>query len=1037
MEPATISARRVASNHRNFSLKVLNPKLVSFFFAFSFLTACRLDSGGKIISRRRIKMIKEEAQKPPEICDYLEVFQRMLMILAKVPILFSCPHICQVFVDITKDYQLKDTIKKLWFGYLELWSASDQHMLPSLLSETRKDIVETDEKKIEEGEIREIPVPSKQILLGLIYLALRLRKSWILPNDIVRWVCDGKIPYLNLYALVPEDTQFRFRLFTHCHRIFNRDNLLTPSPLSSMNVLFHSILLSQLMKIPYPALNGPLQCYVLTLSLGLPYQIIWPIVVRLSQMYSQFSPIEECQLFRQYFYESIALTVFTSCQLSPCWLTTWSYEPFELSKSEKPQSSSELTTDSLRYFQIIEEPPLLEKYQINYPEISREVDRTHRKYFQSRPNFKKNIFPYQDRIFLPKSVEECDHVINRANLIDVLVHIQNAMRTIDRSTRLGSMYDSSGFLSFNATLMRILNQITPSGSSFFQTLLHNPSSLISQSHFSQSLSQSTPSSQVRTSSQSQHAYPVTSHSKYDTSMYSYGATILPGNPISYSWVSIDDSLALKRAYAHTSLFNQNQKKKHKEYYTYITYQGCNSEESIGSFHPPYQMLLERISKHMTLSSGYLYSLQVDIDDKLLLIAQNIHQNLQRRAQAKQRLRRYELHQLASTFSSTSTSLSSIGKSRKFTEESIGEFANYYKYVFPMLQKFAGFIDSIGQDDINGNSDSQHVDEVQFELNRDEEMEDEAISEEEEFMLYRRRTQGSDSSRGSLMASFPKESSYQSLWDSQSMYDTLNRMVSHESDEKLISGEKEQTSPEPEKSAELGGVQILLNFSSIESIRDDSCIESKTDPKSRGKGARKSRRLKNGGLPLRPQPLDPRVILDDGDDHGISQQNYEQRTTPLGLHGGEANNLRYPRRSTRSESRLRKPLGGVRYIQEISDDEEADEDYVPESSGEEEEIDRNEVAGQESRPKRKRELSRFIIERVDEKPPRNRRRTEKQRPLAIQQSAPREEEVIEEEEVFEEEEILFEAETEPEVAVEDEREGIPQEILGQLKDYAEL
>jgi hypothetical protein len=181
-------------------------------------------------------------------------------------------------------------------------------------------------------------------------------------------------------------------------------------------------------------------------------------------------------------------------------------------------------------------------------------------------------------------------------------------------------------------------------------------------------------------------------------------------------------------------------------------------------------------------------------------------------------------------------------------------------------------------------------------------------------------------------------------------------------------------------------------------------------------------LKNGGIPLCPQPLDPLVTF-DVDNGGTSDLRLRE----------EGNPLRTLRRSTRSESRLKRPLGGVRYRREISDDDERDEDYVPESSEDEEEMEHNDLVVEQPKAKRKRELSKFIIERIDGKPKRNYRHRPEKEMAMVQQSAPWEEEEIEEpEETFEED--LLEAEVE---AAEVEHEEIPRDILGQLKGYAEL
>ena len=43
--------------------------------------------------------------------------------------------------------------------------------------------------------------PSKPLLLGFVYLALRQLRTWVIPADIVRWCQQGLIPYNNLWQV--------------------------------------------------------------------------------------------------------------------------------------------------------------------------------------------------------------------------------------------------------------------------------------------------------------------------------------------------------------------------------------------------------------------------------------------------------------------------------------------------------------------------------------------------------------------------------------------------------------------------------------------------------------------------------------------------------------------------------------------------------------------------------------------------------------------------------------------------------------------
>jgi hypothetical protein len=941
-------------------------------------------------------------------------------------------------------------------------------MLPHLHSETMTSKILSQHPSPVPQEELLLPVPSKPLLIGLIYLALRIRKSWILPSDIIRWICDGKIPYVTLFNLLSDKQRQNFHLFTHCHRVFNRDNLLSSSsPLSVMNLIFHSSLLSQLLDIPYPSLNGPLQCYAMILSLGLPYQTIWPILVKLTHLYSSSRPLDECQLRGQAHHDYVALTVFTACQLSPCWLTNWSYEPYQLSKQQRPQSASEIVDSStLKYGQTIEEPPHLaraiakaraaeraraiaittsqryEDHTSSSFSSSSLLDPIHRHSFQTRPQFPSELSPVQDRTFLPKSVSESDHVVTRANLVDILSHLQNTMRQIDHTTRLAGVYDNAGFLSFNKTLKKVLEQITPSGCSFLESLLFNPSPSNSSSS----------SSSFSTSS-------VLSRPRYDSSMYSSGATILPGNPITFSSLTVDEAYALKRTYAHSSLFTKLQKKKFKEFYTYITYQTSpHSDPSVGVFHPPYQLLLERLSRHMFVSCEHIYSLQQHLDQKLLLITQNIHQNYQRRVAAKLRLKRSEINQLSRSAPMTS---------RRITEENIEEYAKYCKYVFPMLQKFSSWNEfddhekrekgsgPLGSNTSGRRGGQEKKDDADDAEETPEEGEDEWDDVE---VIYSRGGDDRDPYRNAkLKSNFSKESSHRALWDSQSIYDTMNRMMTRQDED----GKRADVNPGEDEDDEgllddctglEGDDGDVVDSLSQPPVRRKGRLSEEENDQKKGKKRRRGFKFKDGGVPIAPMPFDLyQSEVDDRDDEqgprGFRSSVWRRMGLELEEEQDEREAMVFPdlhvlegfthssqRRLTRSERSLRdqqfhgEDLYRGKYefmpgVREQMSDGDSDEDYLPGLSSGGEEIDH--VTDQQAPIKRRRELSRFMIEKRE-----TRRGGYRRRRVEVEISSHDDEE---EGDGGEEEEGQLESELE----IPNSHMSTTSVIFNDLKDYIEL
>ncbi len=68
-----------------------------------------------------------------------------------------------------------------------------------LLKLSREEKVESNRKTEKLVPEIALQVPSKALLLGFIYLACRMLRSWIIPGDIIRWCDHGLIPIVDIW----------------------------------------------------------------------------------------------------------------------------------------------------------------------------------------------------------------------------------------------------------------------------------------------------------------------------------------------------------------------------------------------------------------------------------------------------------------------------------------------------------------------------------------------------------------------------------------------------------------------------------------------------------------------------------------------------------------------------------------------------------------------------------------------------------------------------------------------------------------------
>jgi len=165
-----------------------------------------------------------------------------------------------------------------------------------------------------------IPRPSKFILLGIIYLACRSLRSWVLPSTLARWAQDGSFPYMTLWEAVP--AAVRGRVDIRYMSLLNAEHGGPTYAPTAHTVLFHANFVCEYLGAPFPAINAPLVARTMVAQLGLPYEV-WTHFVRLTRVLMgerAFSPQFALHASAMQHPEQVMAIVVMACKCSHRWM---------------------------------------------------------------------------------------------------------------------------------------------------------------------------------------------------------------------------------------------------------------------------------------------------------------------------------------------------------------------------------------------------------------------------------------------------------------------------------------------------------------------------------------------------------------------------------------------------------------------------------------------------------------------------------------------------------------------------------------------
>ena len=126
--------------------------------------------------------------------NYLSVYQYALQMLCNAAFMVMLGD-----VKSPKFPLLSQTLKGIWTQYLTAWKDANSSCQLSFAFQ-RKNL-----KCNCPGEKFNHPLfPTKPLLLGFLYLVIRVHRLEFIIPDIIRWIDRGLIPYLTLWDCLPE-----------------------------------------------------------------------------------------------------------------------------------------------------------------------------------------------------------------------------------------------------------------------------------------------------------------------------------------------------------------------------------------------------------------------------------------------------------------------------------------------------------------------------------------------------------------------------------------------------------------------------------------------------------------------------------------------------------------------------------------------------------------------------------------------------------------------------------------------------------------
>ncbi|RLO05702.1 hypothetical protein DYB28_014283 [Aphanomyces astaci] len=217
----------------------------------------RIRSGG----RREPKQSKLKRKRQLITLDNcLHVVQSMLHIQA------------QALARLVHDPELPATVQSLWFHFLRMWDVSGSRPLLNVFldfssAQAADSGYETDWNLHLKGT-QDAKVFSKfsyRHLLGLLYLACRVRQLGVLTSDIFFWVSTGQLPFANVLAQLPPDLQASV---DPVRGYFNAKT--KPNTVCASVVAQHATYLHYHLDLKLPPFNSGLACVNLCQSFQFP-----------------------------------------------------------------------------------------------------------------------------------------------------------------------------------------------------------------------------------------------------------------------------------------------------------------------------------------------------------------------------------------------------------------------------------------------------------------------------------------------------------------------------------------------------------------------------------------------------------------------------------------------------------------------------------------------------------------------------------------------------------------------------------------------
>lgn len=263
----------------------------------------------------KAKVKKKEYE--PELLDYLIVYQYCLQMIGNSAFqLISSNNLPN------KDFQM--TLKSLWTRYLEAWknADSDCEMSFAFRPPSKEHSAPSAVYCYCKTEKLDHPLfPTKPLLLGFLYLVIRIHRLEVIIPDLIRWVEQGLLPYITLWDCLPDT--IKVHLHPQYRKLFNQQPSLPYGVISPMNIWFHACSLADAMNIDIPPLNGPLVGYSLIHTLGLPAQVKINFS-KLTQLFTTAKPLIGADLSQEYYVEFVMAVVILACMMTEDWMT-WNY----------------------------------------------------------------------------------------------------------------------------------------------------------------------------------------------------------------------------------------------------------------------------------------------------------------------------------------------------------------------------------------------------------------------------------------------------------------------------------------------------------------------------------------------------------------------------------------------------------------------------------------------------------------------------------------------------------------------------------------